>query len=213
MVAHDFTDVWDSHKRLPRVVLSMKCVARTHFAWTTCCSNQQIQMKPLFVMAVLIIWSQAKCFPRDGECTMLIHFPGSLRARRFEKSTGVGPIVWNGSRSPEWCGARWRRQDTVQKSFVNNTEVSFCHQFLSCVQSDVDTQQYKSGEISQIFNSRTLLSRVAPFFFARPFSCDSVPNASSTMQASRVFPPRVVTRICFSFHLLSNYATTSCFSA
>ena len=56
---------------------------------------------------------------------MRIHFPGSLRARRFEKSTDVGPIVRNGSRSPQWCGARWRRQDTVHKSFVNSTEVVF----------------------------------------------------------------------------------------
>ena len=56
---------------------------------------------------------------------MLVQFPGSLRARRFEKSTDVGPIVRNGSRSPQRCGARWRRQDTVQKCFVNSTEVVF----------------------------------------------------------------------------------------
>ena len=56
---------------------------------------------------------------------MLIHFPGSLRARRFEKSTDVGPIVRNGSRSPQWCGAQWRRQDTDQKCFVKSTEVVF----------------------------------------------------------------------------------------
>ena len=80
-------------------------------------------MKPRFVMAALIIWSQAKCFPRDGECTILIHFPGSLRARRFEKSTDVCPNVRNGSRSPQWCGARWCTQDTVHKCFVNSTEV------------------------------------------------------------------------------------------
>ena len=78
-------------------------------------------------MAAMIIWSHAKFFPRDGECTMLIHFPGSLRARRFEKSTDVGPIVRNGSRSPQWCGARWRKQDTVQKGFVKST-ASHCGQ-------------------------------------------------------------------------------------
>ena len=81
----------------------------------------KIQVKPRFVMAALIIWSQAMCFPWDGECTMLIHFPGSLRARRL--STDVGPIVRNGSRSPQW--SPWCGQDTVQKCFVNSTEVVF----------------------------------------------------------------------------------------
>ena len=85
----------------------------------------KVQMKPRFVMAALIIRSQAKCFPWDGECTMLIHFPESLRARWFEKSADVGPIVQNGSRSPQWCGARWCRQDTVHKCFVNSTKVVF----------------------------------------------------------------------------------------
>ena len=36
---------------------------------------------------------------------MLIHFPESLRARRFEKSANVCPVVQNGSRSPQGCGA------------------------------------------------------------------------------------------------------------
>ena len=27
--------------------------------------------------------------------------------------------------SPQWCGAVWRRQDTVQKCFLNSTEVVF----------------------------------------------------------------------------------------
>ena len=67
----------------------------------------------------------AMCFPWDGECTMLIHFPGSLRARRFEKSRDVGPSVPNGFMSPQWCGAWWRRQDTVHKCFVNSTELVF----------------------------------------------------------------------------------------
>ena len=56
---------------------------------------------------------------------MFTHFPTSLRVRRFEKSTDVGQIVRNGSRSSQWCGARWREQDTVQKCFVNSTEVVF----------------------------------------------------------------------------------------
>ena len=56
---------------------------------------------------------------------MLIHFPETLGAKWFEKSADVGPIVRNGSRSPQWCGARWRTQDTVHKCFVNSTEVVF----------------------------------------------------------------------------------------
>ena len=60
---------------------SLKCVARTHFAWTVLAPINKIHMKPRLMMAALIIPPQAKCFPRDGECTMLIHFPGSLRAR------------------------------------------------------------------------------------------------------------------------------------
>ena len=54
---------------------------------------------------------------------MLIHFPKSIRTRWFEKSTDVCPVVRNGSKSPQWCGARWRKQDTVHKCFVNGTEV------------------------------------------------------------------------------------------
>ena len=38
----------------------------------------KIQVQPRFVMEALITLSQAKCFPWDGECSMLIHFPGSL---------------------------------------------------------------------------------------------------------------------------------------
>ena len=51
---------------------------------------------------------------------MLIHFPGSQSARRFEKSADVGPIVRNGTRSTQWCGPRG---DTVHKCFVTSTEV------------------------------------------------------------------------------------------
>ena len=87
--------------------------------------STKIQMKPRFVLAALIIWSQAECFPRDGESTMFVHFPKALRAGRFEKSTDVCPIVRYGSRPPQCCGARWWRQDTVQKCFVNSTEVVF----------------------------------------------------------------------------------------
>ena len=49
----------------------------------------KIKMKPCFMMATLIIRSQAECFPRDGEGTMFVHFPKALRTRWFEKSTDV----------------------------------------------------------------------------------------------------------------------------
>ena len=39
---------------------------------------------------------------------MLVHFPKSNRTRWFEKSTNVCLVVRNGSRDPQWCGARWR---------------------------------------------------------------------------------------------------------
>ena len=43
------------------------------------------------------------------------HHVGSLsknveRARGLKKSTDVCPVVRDGSGSPQWCGARWRRQ-------------------------------------------------------------------------------------------------------
>ena len=83
----------------------------------------KMQMKPRFMRAALIIRSQAKSFPWDGECTMLIHFPETLKAKWHEKSTNVCPVVRNGSGSPQWCGARWRRQGTIRKGFINSTEI------------------------------------------------------------------------------------------
>ena len=56
---------------------------------------------------------------------MLIHFPKTLRTWWFEKSADVCPHVRNGSRSPQWWAARWRRQGTVRECFVNSTEVVF----------------------------------------------------------------------------------------
>ena len=56
-------------------------------------------------------------------CAMLVQFPKTLRARWFEKSGDVCPLVRNGTRPPQWCGARWRRQGTVHNCFVNSTEV------------------------------------------------------------------------------------------
>ena len=54
---------------------------------------------------------------------MLIDLPEALRARVVENSTYVSPIVRDGSRSPQWCGAQWCRQGTVSKGFVSSTEV------------------------------------------------------------------------------------------
>ena len=59
------------------------------------------------------------CFPRDGECAILIHFPGSLRARPSEKSTDVGP------KSLEWAQVRtlvggWRGDGDVGKILTRN---------------------------------------------------------------------------------------------
>ena len=52
-----------------------------------------------------------------------MHFPKSIRTRWFEKSADVCPIVRYGSRSPQWCGAPWRRQGTFSKGLVNSSEV------------------------------------------------------------------------------------------
>ena len=56
---------------------------------------------------------------------MHMHFPKAVRTRWFEKSADVCPMVRNGSRTPQRCGARWRRQGTIRKCFVNSTEVVF----------------------------------------------------------------------------------------
>ena len=80
-------------------------------------------MKPSLIMAALIIRSYAKSFPRDRECTMLTYFPETLRAEGVEKSTDVCPVVRDGSGSPQRCGARWRRQGTISKGFINSIEI------------------------------------------------------------------------------------------
>ena len=109
----------------PRVVLLLKCVARTYFAWTMCCSNQQNPGAATLRDGSFDRWDVDQGISAGWKCTMLVHFPRTLRARWFEKSADVCPMVRNGSRSPQWCGARWRRQDTVHKCFVNSTEVVF----------------------------------------------------------------------------------------
>ena len=54
---------------------------------------------------------------------MLMHFPKSIRTRWFQKTADVCPVVRKRSRSPQWRGARWRRQGTISNGFVNSTEV------------------------------------------------------------------------------------------
>ena len=54
---------------------------------------------------------------------MLVHFPKALRAKSLKKTTDVRPIVRYGSGSPQWCGARRRRQGTVRKYFIDSTEI------------------------------------------------------------------------------------------
>ena len=50
---------------------------------------------------------------------MLLHFPGSLRVRWFEKSANIGP---RGPHSGVW--ARWRRQDTVHQCLFGDIKRS-----------------------------------------------------------------------------------------
>ena len=54
---------------------------------------------------------------------MHAHLPISIGAWWFRKSTDVSPVVRNGSRPQQRCGARRRRQGTVHKCFVSSTEV------------------------------------------------------------------------------------------
>ena len=54
---------------------------------------------------------------------MLVDLPEALKAGGVEKSTHVCPIVRDGSGSPQWCGARWRRQGTISKGLIDSTEI------------------------------------------------------------------------------------------
>ena len=53
-----------------------------------------------------------------------MHLLESIGTRWFEKSADVCPIVRNGSKSPQWLGAWWRRQGTISKGFVNSAATS-----------------------------------------------------------------------------------------
>ena len=54
---------------------------------------------------------------------MFANFPEFLRTRWLQKTTDIRPIVRDGSGSPQWCGDRRRRQGTVRKYVVNNTNI------------------------------------------------------------------------------------------
>ena len=93
-----------------QVVVSRKHVVCTHLLLGPRIPPiNKVQRKPRFVMAALI------GFTWHGKCTMLIHLPKNV--------ADVCPSVRNGTKSTQWCGNRWRSQDTVHKCFVNSTEV------------------------------------------------------------------------------------------
>ena len=50
--------------------------------------TNKMQMTPRLMMAALIIRSQAKSSPRDGECNMFTYFPETLRAHLFGMDPG-----------------------------------------------------------------------------------------------------------------------------
>ena len=108
MVAHNLTDIslLSTERRTRRSFLEANVPVVVSLIGPFVVSINKLKMKQPLMMAALIIRSQAKRFPREGECTMLIYFPETLRAWWFEKSTDVCPLVRDGSRSPQWCGAR-----------------------------------------------------------------------------------------------------------
>ena len=54
---------------------------------------------------------------------MSVHFPKTLESKLLKKSTDVSLIARDGSGSPQWWGARRRRQGTIRKYFINRTEI------------------------------------------------------------------------------------------
>ena len=166
-------------------------------------------------MAALVIWSQAESFPRYRESTMLAHFPETLRAGWFEKSTDVCPVVRNGSRSPQWCGAPWRRQDTVHENFVKSTDVAIsavppcCPIEITCNQVNFLRNSNGTKSLDEFFFSWTMNiehgAQVNPpthhkcysqGFWARPFSSPEVRFPSQLPSAWRYSPPRPLSAAC-----------------
>ena len=105
VVAHDFasTSLW-----IPVCAISssrsfeeMRC-SYTTLLGPSVVPVDIVQMKPCFMMATLTIWSQAECFPWDGECTMYIHCPkrwepGGLRnPQTSAQLSGMDPSPHSG---------------------------------------------------------------------------------------------------------------------
>ena len=106
-----------------RVVLSRKYAVHAQFAWSTCCSNQQSLNEARFRDGSVDRWDVDQGFPRDGTCTMFVHFP-----KRWEPSALRNPQtsaqLFGMEPGPHsvW-GSRWPKQSTVHECFVNCVEV------------------------------------------------------------------------------------------
>ena len=96
MVAYDFTDV-----------PFLRTFFQTDVSVAVCLSGplviaiDELKVKPCFMMAASIVWSEAKSFPGDRECAMLVNPPESLGSQWFEKTTDVSPVIRDGSGSPQ----------------------------------------------------------------------------------------------------------------
>ena len=94
---------------------------------------------------------------------MLIHFPETLRAGWFEETTHVCPVVWDGSGSPQRCGARWRGQRTIRKRFINSTEIvsaattPCCSIEITCYQVNLLRNHYGTKGLNELLGDAFLL--------------------------------------------------------
>ena len=116
MVAHDL-----AHKHHPRVVLWMKCVARTYFAWATCWSNQQNPGAATFRDGGFDRWDADQGISAGWK----MHHASSLS--RIAESQAVWEIHGRRPNCPERIqvptvvGGQLRRQDTVSGTEGNST--------------------------------------------------------------------------------------------
>ena len=115
MVTHDIgiTSFLDSRMSSLRFVLPGKCADHGRRAWTTCCSSRQSPDEARLRDGSFDRWDVDQAFSVEWKMNHAHALSKSMRTRWFEKSADVRTIVRNGSRSPQWCGARWRRQSTV----------------------------------------------------------------------------------------------------
>ena len=55
---------------------------------------------------------------------MFANLPEELGSRRVLRNPQtISPVIRDGSGSPQWWGAWWRRQGTISKGFINSTEI------------------------------------------------------------------------------------------